>query len=115
MQSIVPTANAVKVKKWLTPAQSNELRKAIYAQYPQLAGNVQIVSTSGKVQMSGLNGFFIDPAIADGVTVLIQDFGVTPETEEAAALFTVATTAATMQSYKRTIRQRHYRSRGGWR
>ena len=115
MDSIVPTANAVKVKKWLTPAQSNELRKAIYAQYPQLAGNVQIVSTSGKVQMSGLNGFFIDPAVADGVTVLIQDFGVTPETEEAAALFTVATTAATMQSYKRTIRQRHYRSRGGWR
>ena len=115
MDSIVPTANAVKVKKWLTPAQSNELRKAIYAQYPQLAGNVQIVSTSGKVQMSGLNGFFIDPAVADGVTVLIQDFGVTPETEEAAALFTVGTTAATMQSYKRTIRQRHYRSRGGWR
>ena len=115
MESIVSTANAVKVKKWLTPAQSQELRKAIYAKYPQLAGNVQIVSTSGKVQMSGLNGFFIDPAIADGVTVLIQDFGVTPETEEAAALFTVATTAATMQSYKRTIRQRHYRSKGGWR
>lgn len=115
MQSIVPTANAVKVKKWLTPAQSNELRSAIYAKYPQLAGNVQIVSTSGKVQVSGLNGFFIDPAVADGVTCLIQDFGVTPETEEAAALFTVATTAATMQSYKHTIRQRHYRSRGGWR
>ncbi len=115
MQSIVPTANAVKVKKWLTPGQSQELRKAIYAKYPQLAGNVQIVSTSGKVQMSGLNGFFIDPAIADGVTVLIQDFGVTPETEESAALLTVATTAATMQSYKRTIRQRHYRSKGGWR
>ncbi len=115
MESIVPTANAVKVKKWLTPGQSQELRKAIYAKYPQLAGNVQIVSTSGKVQMSGLNGFFIDPAIADGVTVLIQDFGVTPETEEAAALFTVGTTAATMQSYKHTIRQRHYRSRGGWR
>lgn len=115
MESIAPTANAVKVKKWLTPGQSQELRKAIYAKYPQLAGNVQIVSTSGKVQMSGLNGFQIDPAVADGVTVLIQDFGVTPETEEDAALFTVATTAATMQSYKRTIRQRHYRSKGGWR
>ncbi len=115
MQSIVPTANAVKVKKWLTPAQSNELRSAIYAKYPQLAGNVQIVSTSGKVQMSGLNGFQIDPAIADAVTCLIQDFGTTPETEESAALLTVGTTAATMQSYKRTIRQRHYRSRGGWR
>ena len=115
MESIVPTANAVKVKKWLTPAQSNELRSAIYAKYPQLAGNVQIVSTSGKVQMSGLNGFFIDPAVADGVTCLIQDFGTTPQTEESAALLTVATTAATMQSYKRTIRQRHYRSRGGWR
>ena len=109
------TANRIHVKKWLTPAQSNELRKAIYAQYPQLAGNVQIVSTSGKVQMSGLNGFFIDPAVADAVTCLIQDFGTTPETEEGAALLTVATTAATMQSYKRTIRQRHYRSRGGWR
>ncbi len=115
MESIVPTANAVKVKKWLTPGQSQELRSAIYAKYPQLAGNVQIVSTSGKVQMSGLNGFFIDPAIADAVTCLIQDFGTTPETEETAALLTVATTAATMQSYKRTIRQRHYRSRGGWR
>ncbi len=115
MESIVPTANAVKVKTWLTPGQSQDLRKAIYAKYPQLAGNVQIVSTSGKVQMSGINGFFIDPAVADAVTCLIQDFGVTPETEEAAALFTVATTAATMQSYKRTIRQRHYRSKGGWR
>lgn len=115
MESIVPTANAVKVKKWLTPAQSNELRSAIYAKYPQMRENVQIVSTSGKVQMSGIRGFQIDPAVADGVTVLIQDFGVTPETEEDAALFTVATTAATMQSYKRTIRQRHYRSKGGWR
>ena len=115
MDSIVPTANAVKVKKWLTPAQSNELRSAIYTQFPQMRENVQIVSTSGRVQVMGIRGFQIDPAIADGVTVLIQDFGVTPETEEAAALFTVATTAATMQSYKRTIRQRHYRSRGGWR
>ena len=115
MESIVPTANAVKVKKWLTPGQSQELRQAIYAKYPQLAGNVQIVSTSGKVQMSGLNGFFIDPAVADGVTCLIQDFGTTPQTEESAALLTVATTAATMQSYKRMIRQRHYRSKGGWR
>ncbi len=115
MDSITLAPNAVKVKKWLTPAQSNELRSAIYAQYPQLAGNVQIVSTSGKVQMSGINGFFIDPAVADAVTCLIQDFGTTPQTEESAALFTVATTAAAMQSYKRTIRQRHYRSRGGWR
>ena len=115
MESIVPTANAVKVKKWLTPAQSNELRSAIYAQYPQMRENVQIVSTSGRVQVMGIRGFVIDPAVADGVTVLIQDFGVTPETEEDAALFTVATTAATMQSYKRTIRQRHYRSKGGWR
>lgn len=115
MESIVPAPNSVKVKKWLTPGQSQDLRSAIYAQYPQLAGNVQIVSTSGKVQMSGIRGFQIDPAVADGVTVLIQDFGVTPETEEDAALLTVATTAATMQSYKRTIRQRHYRSRGGWR
>lgn len=115
MESIAPTANAVKVKKWLTPAQSNELRSAIYAQYPQMRENVQIVSTSGRVQVMGIRGFVIDPAVADGATVLIQDFGVTPETEEDAALFTVATTAATMQSYKRTIRQRHYRSKGGWR
>ena len=115
MESIVPTANAVKVKKWLTPAQSNELRSAIYAQYPQMRENVQIVSTSGRVQVMGIRGFVIDPAVADAVTCLIQDFGTTPETEETAALLTVATTAATMQSYKRTIRQRHYRSRGGWR
>ena len=115
MDSITLAPNSVKVKKWLTPAQSNDLRKAIYAQYPQLAGNVQIVSTSGKVQMSGIRGFQIDPAVADGVTVLIQDFGTTPETEESAALCAVVTTAATMQSYKRTIRQRNYRSRGGWR
>jgi len=108
------TANRIHVKKWLTPGQSQDLRSAIYAKYPQLAGNVQIISTSGKVQMSGLNGFFIDPAVADGVTCLIQDFGTTPETEEAAALFTVATTAATMQSHKRTIRQRSYRRKGGW-
>ncbi len=114
MDSITLAPNSVKVRKWLTPAQSNELRSAIYAKYPQLAGNVQIVSTSGKVQMSGLNGFQIDPAIADGVTVLIQDFGTTPASEESAALFAVGTTAATMQSYKHTIRQRHYRSKGGW-
>ena len=109
------TANRIYVKKWLTPAQSNELRSAIYTKYPQMRENVQIVSTSGKVQVTGIRGFVIDPAIADAVTCLIQDFGVTPETEEAAALFTVGTTAATMQSYKRTIRQRHYRSKGGWR
>ncbi len=115
MDSITLAPNSVKVKKWLTPGQSQDLRSAIYAQFPQMRENVQIVSTGGKVQMSGINGFFIDPAVADAVTCLIQDFGVTPETEEAAALFTVATTAATMQSYKRTIRQRHYRSRGGWR
>ncbi len=115
MDSIVPTANAVKVKKWLTPAQSNELRSAIYTQFPQMRENVQIVSTSGRVQVMGIRGFQIDPAVADAVTCLIQDFGTTPETEEDAALFTVATTAATMQSYKRTIRQRHYRSKGGWR
>ena len=115
MDSITLAPNSVKVKKWLTPAQSNELRSAIYAKYPQMRENVQIVSTSGRVQVMGIRGFMIDPAVADAVTVLIQDFGVTPETEEDAALFTVATTAATMQSYKRTIRQRHYRSKGGWR
>mgnify|MGYP000869455916 FL=1 len=106
MESIVPTANAVKVKKWLTPGQSQELRSAIYAKYPQLVNNVQIVSTGGKVQMSGINGFFIDPAIADAVTCLIEDFGTTPETEETAALSCTLLTAATMQSHKRTIRQR---------
>ncbi len=115
MDSITLAPNSVKVKKWLTPAQSNELRKAIYAQYPQMRENVQIVSTSGRVQVMGIRGFMIDPAVADSVTCLIQDFGTTPQTEESAALLTVATTAATMQSYKRTIRQRHYRSRGGWR
>ena len=115
MESIVPTANAVKVKKWLTPAQSNELRSAIYAQYPQMRENVQIVSTSGKVQVTGIRGYVLDAAIIDAVTCLIQDFGTTPETEESAALCAVVTTAATMQSYKRTIRQRNYRSRGGWR
>lgn len=115
MESIVPTANAVKVRKWLTPAQSNELRSAIYAQFPQMRENVQIVSTSGRVQVMGIRGFQIDPAVADAVTCLIEDFGTTPETEESAALCAVVTTAATMQSYKRTIRQRHYRSKGGWR
>lgn len=115
MQSIAPTANAVKVKKWLTPAQSNELRSAIYAKYPQLANNVQIVSTSGKVQVAGIRGFFIDPAIADAVAVLIENFGTTPETEETAALGCTLLTAATMQSHKRTIRQRNYRRKGGWR
>ncbi len=109
------TANRIHVKKWLTPGQSQDLRSAIYTQFPQMRENVQIVSTSGRVQVMGIRGFQIDPAVADGVTVLIQDFGVTPETEESAALLTVATTAATMQSYKRTIRQRHYRSKGGWR
>lgn len=115
MSSIIPTANAVKVKKWLTPGQSADLRSAIYAEYPQLAGNVQIVSTSGKVQVSGLNGFQIDYAIADAVTCLIADFGTTPETEEDAGFFAAVTTAATMQSYKSVIRQRHYRGKGGWR
>ena len=117
MESIVPTANAVKVKKWLTPAQSNELRSAIYAQYPQLAGNVQIVSTSGKVQMSGLNGFFIDPAVADAVTCLIQDFGVTPASETEAAIGSTAATAAIFVEYQKrhtTKRQRSYRHKGGW-
>ena len=108
------TANRIHVKKWLTPGQSQDLRSAIYAQYPQLAGNVQIVSTSGKVQMSGINGFFIDPAVADAVTVLIQDFCTTAETEETAALSCALLTAATMQSHKRTIRQRSYRRKGGW-
>lgn len=115
MESIAPTANAVKVKKWLTPGQSQELRKAIYAEFPQLANNVQIVSTSGKVQVNGINGFVIDPAIIDAVACLIEDFGTTPETEEAAALGCTLLTAATMQSHKRTIRQRNYRRKGGWR
>jgi len=115
MDSITLTPNSVKVKKWLTPAQSNELRSAIYAKYPQMRENVQIVSTGGKVQVTGIRGYVLDAAIIDAVTRLIQDFGTTPETEEAAVLYTVGTTAATMQSYKRTIRQRHYRSRGGWR
>ena len=114
MDSITLAPNSVKVRKWLTPGQSQDLRSAIYAKYPQLAGNVQIVSTSGKVQMSGIRGFQIDPAVADGVTVLIQDFGVTPETEEDAALSCALLTAATMQSHKRTIRQRSYRRKGGW-
>jgi hypothetical protein len=115
MDSITLAPNAVKVKKWLTPGQSQDLRKAIYAQYPQLAGNVQIVSTSGKVQVTGIRGFFIDPAIADAVACLIEDFGTTPETEETAALGCTLLTAATMQSHKRTIRQRNYRRKGGWR
>ena len=118
MESIVPTANAVKVKKWLTPAQSNELRSAIYAKYPQMRENVQIISTSGRVQVMGIRGFVIDPAVADGVTCLIQDFGTTPETEEAAALGCALLTAAVMQgcetrSYKSVIRQRNYRRKGG--
>ena len=117
MESIAPTANAVKVKKWLTPGQSQELRKAIYAKYPQLAGNVQIVSTSGKVQMSGLNGFFIDPAVADAVTCLIQDFGTTPASETEAAVGSTAATAAIFVEYQKrhtTKRQRSYRHKGGW-
>ena len=115
MDSITLTPNSVKVKKWLTPAQSNELRKAIYAKYPQLANNVQIPSTGGKVEVNGIRGFVIDPAIADDIACMIMDFGVTPETEETAALSCTLLTAATMQSHKRTIRQRHYRSKGGWR
>ncbi len=114
MDSITLAPNSVKVKKWLTPGQSQDLRSAIYTQFPQMRENGQIVSTSGRVQVMGIRGFQIDPAVADAVTCLIQDFGTTPETEEAAALFTVGTTAATMQSYKHTIRQRHYRSKGGW-
>jgi len=115
MDSITLAPNSVKVKKWLTPGQSQDLRSAIYTQFPQMRENVQIVSTSGRVQVMGIRGFQIDPAVADAVTCLIQDFGTTPETEESAALCAVVTTAATMQSYKRTIRQRNYRSRGGWR
>ena len=117
MESIVPTANAVKVKKWLTPAQSNELRSAIYAKYPQLCERVQIVSTSGKVQVTGIRGFVIDPAIADAVTCLIEDFGTTPASEtEAAVGSTVATAAIFVEYQKRhtTKRQRSYRHKGGW-
>lgn len=117
MESIVPTANAVKVKKWLTPAQSNELRSAIYAQFPQLQERVQIVSTSGKVQVTGIRGFVIDPAIADAVACLIKDFGTTPETEETAAIGSTAATAAIFVEYQKrhtTKRQRSYRRKGGW-
>lgn len=117
MDSITPAANAVKVKKWLTPAQSNELRSAIYAKFPQLANNVQIVSTSGKVQVTGIRGFVIDPAIVDAVTCLIQDFGTTPETEEAAAIGSTVATAAIFVEYQKrhtTKRQRSYRRKGGW-
>lgn len=117
MDSITLAPNSVKVKKWLTPGQSQDLRKAIYAQYPQLAGNVQIVSTSGKVQMSGLNGFFIDPAVADAVTCLIQDFGTTPASETEAAVGSTAATAAIFVEYQKrhtTKRQRSYRHKGGW-
>ena len=118
MESIAPTANAVKVKKWLTPGQSQELRSAIYAKYQQMRENVQIISTSGRVQVMGIRGFVIDQAVADGVTCLIQDFGTTPETEEAAALGCALLTAAVMQgcetrSYKSVIRQRNYRRKGG--
>ena len=117
MESIAPTANAVKVKKWLTPGQSQELRSAIYAKFPQLANNVQIVSTSGKVSVTGINGFFIDPAIADAVTVLIQDFGTTPASETEAAVGSTAATAAIFVEYQKrhtTKRQRSYRRKGGW-
>ena len=117
MESIVPTPNSVKVRKWLTPAQSNELRKAIYTQFPQLANNVQIVSTSGRVQVMGIRGFQIDPAVADAVTCLIQDFGTTPQTEEEAAIGSTAATAAIFVEYQKrhtTKRQRSYRRKGGW-
>ena len=117
MDSITLAPNSVKVKKWLTPGQSQDLRSAIYAKYPQLAGNVQIVSTSGKVQMSGINGFFIDPAVADGVTCLIQDFGTTPASETEAAIGSTAATAAIFVEYQKrhtTKRQRSYRHKGGW-
>ena len=112
------TANRIHVKKWLTPGQSQDLRSAIYAQYPQLAGNVQIVSTSGKVQVTGIRGFFIDPAIADAVTVLIQDFGTTPASETEAAVGSTAATAAIFVEYQKrhtTKRERSYRRKGGWR
>ena len=108
------TNNSIKVKKWLAPSQSAELRSAIYAKFPQMRERVQIISTAGKVQVIGIRGYVIDPADADAVTCLIADFGTTPQTEQDAALFTVATTAATMHSYKRTIRQRNYRRKGGW-
>ena len=118
MDSITPAPNSVKVKKWLTPAQSTALRSAIYAKYPQMRENVQIVSTGGKVQVTGIRGFVIDSAIVDAVTCLIQDFGTTPETEEAAALGCTLLTATVMQgcetrSYKSVIRGRNYRRKGG--
>ena len=118
MDSITLAPNSVKVKKWLTPAQSNELRSAIYTQFPQLANNVQIVSTSGKVQVTGIRGFQIDPAIADAVTVLIQDFGTTPASETEAAVGSTAATAAIFVEYQKrhtTKRERSYRRKGGWR
>lgn len=117
MDSITLAPNSVKVKKWLTPGQSQELRKAIYTKYPQLANNVQIVSTSGKVQITGIRGFFIDPAIADAVACLIEDFGTTPKTEEEAAIGSTAATAAIFVEYQKrhtTKRQRSYRRKGGW-
>lgn len=117
MDSITPAPNAVKVKKWLTPSQSNDLRKAIYAKFPQLANNVQIVSTSGKVQMFGINGFQVDPGVADAVTCLIQDFGTTPASETEAAIGSTAATAAIFVEYQKrhtTKRQRSYRRKGGW-
>lgn len=118
MDSITLTPNSVKVKKWLTPAQSNELRSAIYAKYPQMRENVQIVSTGGKVQVTGIRGFQIDPAIADAVTVLIQDFGTTPASETEAAVGSTAATAAIFVEYQKrhtTKRERSYRRKGGWR
>ena len=115
MDSITLAPNSVKVKKWLTPGQSQELRSAIYAKYPQLANNVQIPSTGGKVEVNGLRGFVIDPAIADDISCMIMDFGTTPKMEETAALGCTLLTAATMQSHKRTVRSRNYRRKGGWR
>lgn len=117
MESIAPTANAVKVKKWLTPGQSQELRSAIYAKYPQMRENVQIISTSGRVQVMGIRGFVIDPAVADAVTCLIQDFGTTPASETEAAVGSTAATAAIFVEYQKrhtTKRQRSYRHKGGW-
>lgn len=117
MDSITLAPNSVKVKKWLTPGQSQELRSAIYAKYPQMRENVQIVSTSGKVQVTGIRGFQIDPAIADAVTCLIQDFGTTPASETEAAVGSTAATAAIFVEYQKrhtTKRQRSYRRKGGW-
>ena len=117
MDSITLAPNSVKVKKWLTPGQSQELRSAIYAKYPQMRENVQIVSTSGKVQVTGIRGFQIDPAIADAVTCLIQDFGTTPASETEAAVGSTAATAAIFVEYQKrhtTKRQRSYRHKGGW-